>query len=36
MPCRDQLHVEVLNDEIIVILPATSYSVVYYKQANGR
>ncbi len=31
----DQLHVEVLDDEIIVILPATSYGVVYYKPANS-
>jgi hypothetical protein len=31
VPCRDQLHVELLNDEIIVILPATTYGVVYYK-----
>ena len=35
MPCPDQLHVEVLNDEIVVILPATSYGVVYYKPANS-
>ncbi len=35
MPCRDQLHVEVLNDEIIVLLPATSYGVVYYKPVNS-
>jgi hypothetical protein len=35
VPCPDQLHVEVLNDEIIVILPATSYGVVYYKPANS-
>ena len=33
MPSRERLHVEVLNDEIIVILPATSYGVVYYKPA---
>jgi hypothetical protein len=25
----------VLNDEIIVLLPATSYSVAYYKPANS-
>ena len=36
MPRSAQLHVEVLNDEIIVILPATSYGVVYYKPANSR
>jgi hypothetical protein len=35
VPCGAQLHVEVLNDEIIVILPATSYGVVYYKPANS-
>jgi hypothetical protein len=35
VPCPDQLHVEVLNDEIGVILPATSYGVVYYKPANS-
>jgi hypothetical protein len=35
VPCPDQLHVEVLNDEIVVILPATSYGVVYYKPANS-
>jgi hypothetical protein len=31
----DQLHIEVLDDEIIVILPATSYGVTYYKPANS-
>jgi hypothetical protein len=31
----DALRVEVLEDEIIVILPATSYGVVYYKPANA-
>ena len=36
MPRCAQLHVEVLNDEIIVILPATSYGVVDYKPANSR
>jgi hypothetical protein len=36
MTCRAQLHVEVLNYEIIVILPATSYGVVYYKPATYR
>jgi predicted alpha/beta hydrolase family esterase len=35
MPSRERLHVEVLNDEIIVILPATSYGVVYYKPSNS-
>ena len=35
MPCPDQLHVEVLNDEIIVILPATSYGVTYCKPGNS-
>jgi hypothetical protein len=27
----DQLRVEVLGDEIVVILPATSYGITYYK-----
>jgi hypothetical protein len=31
----EQLRVEVLGDEIIVILSATSYGVVYYKSANS-
>jgi hypothetical protein len=31
----EQLRLEVLGDEIIVILPATSYGVVYYKPANA-
>jgi hypothetical protein len=31
----ERLRVEVLGDEIIVILPATSYGVVYYKPANS-
>jgi predicted alpha/beta hydrolase family esterase len=31
----DALRVEVLEDEIIVILPATSYGVVYHKPANA-
>ena len=36
MPRRiDQLQIEVLDDEIIVILPATSYGVTYYKPANS-
>jgi hypothetical protein len=32
---REQLRLEVIGDEIIVILPATSYGVVYYKPANA-
>jgi hypothetical protein len=32
----DQLRVEVLGDEIIVILPATSYGITYYKPANAK
>jgi hypothetical protein len=31
----DQLHIAVLNDEILVILPATSYGVTYYKTVNS-
>ncbi len=31
----EQLRLEVIGDEIIVILPATSYGVVYYKPANA-
>ncbi len=31
----EQLRLEVLGDEIIVILPATSYGVVYYKPATA-
>jgi hypothetical protein len=31
----EQLRVEVLGDEIVVILPATSYGVTYYKPANS-
>jgi hypothetical protein len=31
----DQLRVEVLGGEIVVILPATSYGVAYYKSANS-
>ena len=31
----DELRVEVLGDEIIVILPATSYGVTYYKPADS-
>jgi hypothetical protein len=29
------LHIDVVDDEIIVTLPATSYSVVYYKPPNS-
>jgi hypothetical protein len=28
---RGSLHIEVCDDEIIVILPGTSYTVTYYK-----
>jgi hypothetical protein len=31
----DQLRVEVVGEEIIVILPATSYGITYYKPANS-
>ena len=31
----EQLRLEVLGNEIIVILPATSYGVVYHKPANA-
>jgi predicted alpha/beta hydrolase family esterase len=31
----EPLRVEVLGDEIIVILPATSYGVTYFKPANS-
>ena len=30
-----ELRVEVLGDEIIVILPATSYGITYYKPPNS-
>ena len=30
------LHVEVLEDEIIITLPFTNYTVTYYKPANSR
>jgi hypothetical protein len=30
-----ELRVEVVGDEIIVILPATSYGIIYYKPANS-
>jgi hypothetical protein len=29
------LHIEVVDDEIIVTMPLTSYSVTYYKPANS-
>ena len=32
----EQLLVEVVGGEIMVILPATSYGVTYYKPANSR
>ena len=31
----DQLRIEVLGNEIVVILPATSYGITYYKPANS-
>ena len=31
----EQLRVEVVGDEIMVILPATSYGVTYYKPAKS-
>jgi hypothetical protein len=31
----DELRIEVIGDEIVVILPATSYGVTYYKPANS-
>lgn len=30
-----RLHVEVLEDEIIITLPFTNYTVTYYKPANS-
>jgi hypothetical protein len=30
-----QLRVEVLGDEIVVILPGTSYGITYYKPAHS-
>jgi hypothetical protein len=30
------LHIEVVDDEIIVTAPFTSHSVTYYKPANSR
>jgi|SRR6516162_7797337 hypothetical protein len=32
----DQLHIEVVNDEVIVTLPLTSYNVTYYRPENAR
>jgi len=32
---RPDLHLEVVDDEIIVTLPGTSYIVTYYKPANS-
>ena len=31
-----RLHVEVLEDEIIITLPFTNYTVTYYKPATAR
>lgn len=31
-----RLHLEVVDDEIIVTAPFTGYSVAYYKPANSR
>jgi hypothetical protein len=31
----DELRIEVMGDEIMVILPATSYGITYYKPANS-
>jgi|SoiMethySBSTD1v2_1073268.scaffolds.fasta_scaffold424336_3 hypothetical protein len=31
----DELRIEVIGDEIVVILPATSYGITYYKPANS-
>ena len=35
MSAPSELRVEVLGDEIIVILPATSYGVTYFKPGNS-
>ena len=35
MSTWSELRVEVLGDEIIVILPATSYGVTYFKPGNS-
>ena len=35
MSTSSELRVEVLGDEIIVILPATSYGVTYFKPGNS-
>jgi hypothetical protein len=34
-PPAHQLLIEVMNDEIVVILPATSYGVTYHKPASS-
>jgi hypothetical protein len=31
----DELRIEVIGDEIMVFLPATSYGITYYKPANS-
>ena len=31
----DSFHIEVVDDEIIVTLPGTTYSVTYFKRANS-
>jgi hypothetical protein len=31
MTANDKLYVEVLDDEIIITLPGTSYAVTYYR-----
>ena len=31
----DSFHIEVVDDEIIVTLPDTTYSVTYFKRANS-
>jgi hypothetical protein len=31
----DELRIEVIGDEIMVFLPATSYGVTYYKPTNS-
>jgi hypothetical protein len=35
MTANDKLYVEMLDDEIIITLPGTSYSVTYFKRANS-
>ena len=34
-PPSHQLHIEVVNEEILVILPATSYGVTYHKPTSS-